>query len=166
MKYKIYVDMDGVLTDWDSRFKEYSGGKSADGYEEKDMWEIINRGGVKWWSDMKWLPDGKTLWKHLMATKPTILTKPSRDKSSITGKEIWLKKNLPGVEKIITQDKSQYAEPNAILIDDTEKNINGWEEAGGIGILHKNLNDTVMQLNKILGKDTAKTFKQFWSRNG
>ena len=25
-KYKIYVDMDGVLTDWDDQFKRYSGG--------------------------------------------------------------------------------------------------------------------------------------------
>ena len=38
---------------------------------------------------------------------------------------------------------------NAILIDDFASNIKRWEAAGGIGILHKNANDTIQQLKKL-----------------
>jgi hypothetical protein len=33
--------------------------------------------------------------------------------------------------------KQDFASPDAILIDDTEKNIKEWQAAGGIGILYK-----------------------------
>lgn len=40
--------------------------------------------------------------------------------------------------------------PGDILIDDMEKNITRWVEAGGVGILHVNAADTIEQL-KALG---------------
>ena len=45
--------------------------------------------------------------------------------------------------------KSNYAKENAILIDDFASNIKRWEAAGGIGILHKNANDTIQQLKQL-----------------
>ena len=43
-------------------------------------------------------------------------------------------------------EKAKFAGKNHILIDDLEKNITAWEAAGGIGILHKNANDTINTL--------------------
>jgi hypothetical protein len=37
-----------------------------------------------------------------------------------------------------------------ILIDDNSENIREWEEAGGIGILHKNVDRTVQCFGKVL----------------
>jgi hypothetical protein len=45
--------------------------------------------------------------------------------------------------------KKDFAGPNNILIDDRVDNINGWIEAGGIGILHTSAEDTIKQLNKL-----------------
>ena len=46
-------------------------------------------------------------------------------------------------------DKHEYAAPNHILIDDRDKAILPWREAGGIGILHTSANDTIAQLKEL-----------------
>ena len=48
--------------------------------------------------------------------------------------------------------KSRYANPNSILIDDTESNINDFIEKGGSAILFKNNEDTLEQLKTFLSK--------------
>jgi len=39
--------------------------------------------------------------------------------------------------------KYKYAAPDKIIIDDTQSVIDQWNAAGGIGILHKNWQDTL-----------------------
>ena len=55
-QYKIYCDMDGVLTDFESRFEHYSG-MSPKEYENKHgikaFWNLIDvEVGIVFWSDM------------------------------------------------------------------------------------------------------------------
>ena len=45
--------------------------------------------------------------------------------------------------------KQDLAEPNAILIDDREDNIERWIEAGGIGIRHTSTASTIKQLKQL-----------------
>ena len=80
--FKIYCDMDGVLTDFESRFEHYSGMHPQD-YEKKHgtpaFWELIdNKIGVKFWIGMDWMPQGKMLWDFISPYKPDLLTSPSR----------------------------------------------------------------------------------------
>ena len=42
-----------------------------------------------------------------------------------------------------------YAQKKNVLIDDRPKNIEAWEAAGGIGILHTSAADTIDQLKKL-----------------
>ena len=65
---------------------------------------------------------------------------------SVSGKKMWVKNNMPGVQLYIENDKYKYAEPDAILIDDMEKNVEAWKEAGGIGILHKSAPQTEREI--------------------
>jgi hypothetical protein len=46
--------------------------------------------------------------------------------------------------------KKDFAGPKNILIDDRLDNIQGWRDAGGIGIHHVNAKHTIDQL-KVLG---------------
>ena len=46
--------------------------------------------------------------------------------------------------------KKDYASPDTILIDDTEDVINSFNRAGGIGILHKDIGETLTQLKTLL----------------
>jgi 5'(3')-deoxyribonucleotidase len=152
--YNIFVDMDGTITDFDKAFKDITG-QLPDKYEEEygrsALWIPINLAGQPFWENMKWLKDGKELWKYVKKHNPTILSSPSNEKSSVTGKEKWLKKNLMGVKYILDHNKHQYVKNGEkdILIDDTPKKIKLWRGAGGTGILHKSTQNTIKELKKL-----------------
>jgi hypothetical protein len=157
MDYKIFSDMDGVLTDFDGSFVKYSKGIQPRDYEKKfgkdGFWELIDgEGGVGFWAGMPWMEDGKEYWNYIKDYDTELLSSPSRSETSRLGKRLWVKNNMPGVKLTLAQayNKKNYAEPNHILIDDRESNIEQWREAGGIGILHTSASDTINQL-KALG---------------
>jgi hypothetical protein len=152
---EIFLDMDGVITDFNkelSHILKKPIKKDFDFGNDPKIWGAINRAGKNFWYHMPWTSNGHKLWEALEAYEPTILSAPSNHPSSKVGKKEWLEENLPDVPYIIEQKKEKYAGKNKILIDDREKNIKKWEEAGGIGILHKDTETTLDKLNKILGK--------------
>ena len=154
--WTIYCDMDGVLTDFDGRFEQY-GNMSPKEYEKgfgtDKFWDLIDKKvGIKFWSNMPWLKDGKILWDYISKHNPIILSAPSQHYNYKKGKKQWVEKNLSNhAEIILTQkeNKKNYADKSNILIDDNELNINEWIQAGGIGILHKSARDTISQLKKL-----------------
>lgn len=100
MKPIIAVDMDGVLCDFEKAFKELIGEDIAPKeFEEKygtnPFWSVVAEVGEEFWENMPWTPDGKILWKFVKPFDPIIISAPSKDESSLTGKVKWLKKNLP-----------------------------------------------------------------------
>jgi hypothetical protein len=46
--------------------------------------------------------------------------------------------------------KKDYAKPDVILIDDTQDVIDDFNAAGGIGILHKDIRQTISILQEVL----------------
>jgi hypothetical protein len=94
--------MDGVLVDFTRAWKELSG-EDIDGFEyerihgPEKFWGIISAEGEDFWANMPWMPDGQDLWKHVRQYNPRILTAPSEDPTSVTGKLKWLAKNIPEV---------------------------------------------------------------------
>lgn len=151
-EYKIYCDMDGVLTDFDGAYQELTG-KDIRGQHLTDasFWSPIDKAGKMFWVDMQWKSDGKELWDYIKKYKPKLLSAPSRQDSSRIGKHEWVERELPGVPLLLrsAKHKKDFAAPDSILIDDRADNIEGWNEAGGIGILHKNAKDTIEQLKKL-----------------
>lgn len=170
--YRFFLDLDGVMCDLENNFSQLSGenlGPKA--YQEKygksAFWDKMESFGEEFWSDMPWMEDGKQLWDYIKKYNPTILSAPSRDPKSVSGKIKWLKKNLPdlenhnlqtkckkgwdGVSKIILNpDKYRYATgPHDILIDDTPEKIEKWRNAGGTGILHTSAENTIQELKKL-----------------
>jgi hypothetical protein len=155
MKYKIYSDMDGVLTDFDVAFLKASDGILPSEYEKnfgKDgFWELIDGEGVGYWVGMPWMSDGKIYWDYIKEYNPTLLSSPSRSTTSRLGKRLWVKNNIPGTKLILAQakDKQNYACKDCILIDDRPSNIDQWRSQGGIGILHISASDTIRQLKEL-----------------
>lgn len=164
---RIFCDMDGVLSDWDSQFEKYAGmpiDKFQEEYSKNASWKLVRKAGEEFWSGMDWMPDGIELWSFIKRANPIILSSPSLDPNSITGKAKWLKKNLnwdypyitkiedwTGAEKtIFHKDKFKFVVgPNDILIDDTPKKLDLWVEAGGTGILHTSAKETIADLKKL-----------------
>jgi hypothetical protein len=145
VEYKIYCDLDGVLTDFDGQFKHYSGGISPDEFDKTrtpaEFWAVVGKGGEAFWISMRWMSEGKTLWNYIKNKNVSILSAPSRADSSKTGKRKWVDKNLspkPNVILVNADSKRKYADANSILIDDKPENIQQWESAGGIAIHCKN----------------------------
>lgn len=149
---KLYIDMDGVIVDFDKMFKEKFGMFFAE-YEKKHgsekTWTDVEKYGEKFWSEMKWLPDGKKLWNYVKKHNPTILSTPARFKESETGKIKWLKREIGKVPTILIKDKSKYADEKSVLVDDYDFKINAWKDKKGIGILHTSTNDTIKKLKKL-----------------
>jgi hypothetical protein len=159
---KIFLDMDGVITDFDRRFRELGVG-GPENYEKKfgeqKFWNLINAEGIKFWSEMPWTKDGKVLWNYLKDKNVSILSAPSENPDSKNGKRIWVKKELGNIPVILRQaeEKKKLACPDCLLIDDKTDNINQWVSAGGFGIPHKSANDTIKKLKNVLIKEAKET---------
>lgn len=152
-QYTIYCDMDGVLVDFDHGYQELTGmtTQQADAIGGDTFWKPLTKAGAKWWITLNWMPDGKQLWNYIKKYTPILLSAPSREESSKLGKRVWVKRELPDVKLILrpASQKQQYASPTSILIDDRQKNIDQWEAAGGIGILHTSTANTIEQLKQL-----------------
>jgi hypothetical protein len=152
-EYTIYCDMDSVLVDFDLGYQELTGmtTQQADANGVEAFWEPLTKAGAKFWITLQWMPDGKQLWDYIKKYNPILLSAPSREESSKLGKRVWVKRELPGVKLILkyAPQKQEYATPTSILIDDRQKNIDQWEAAGGIGILHTNTPNTIKQLQQL-----------------
>ena len=154
-KYKIFSDMDGVLTDFNASFKKRADGIAPSDYEKKfgkdKFWELIDGEGVGYWVGMPWMEDGKQYWDYIKNYDTELLSSPSRSSTSRLGKRLWVRNNMPGIKLTLAQaaKKQNYAAPNHILIDDRKSNIDQWIAQGGIGILHTSASDTISQLKKL-----------------
>ena len=154
MDYKIHLDMDGVITDFDKQFKELTGmmpNEFESKYGIKDFWEAIDKAGVGFWRGMKWMPDGQELYNKVSQFDHELLSSPSRGESSKIGKRLWRRDKTPNTKLTLaySANKKNYAAPNHILIDDRADNINQWEAAGGIGILHTSTASTIAKLKEL-----------------
>ena len=153
-KYTLYCDMDGVLCDFEKRFKDLTG-LSPNAYRDKNglnqFWKVIDNDGVRFWVGIPWMPDGKELYDYIKPNLFSLLSAPSYDNSSRLGKRLWVKKNTPGTKLILTaaKNKQDYSEEGAILIDDRADTIKEWDSQGGIGILHVSTANTIQQLKQL-----------------
>lgn len=157
----IYVDLDEVLTDFDNQFAQLASNTQhltpleyETKYGKGSIWNIINPEGIPFWSDMKWMKGGKRLVQYLLPLKDKyniqILSMPSIEQDSRTGKALWIERELHNVFPLnLSFTKSDYATPTSLLIDDYGKNTREWIAAGGIAIKHIDTNDTIKQLKKL-----------------
>jgi len=160
----VYCDMDGVIADFARKSAELGfpvEPQDKDQPKDEEMWNAIEAYGKdKFFADLNWLSDGQKLWNYISENfiNVKILTALGKadqvDKLTSKGKRTWLRRNIPMLNDndiLMVPNKfakKNYARPGDILIDDTEVCIQGWLRKGGIGILHKNANDTIQQLER------------------
>ena len=154
MDYKIFLDMDGVLVDFDQQFKELTGMMPREfesKYDSNKFWEEIDNAGVGFWRGMKWMPGGEALYNRAAQFDHALLSSPSRSEVSKIGKRLWRRDKTPNTKLILSRSylKKNYAAPNHILIDDREDNIKQWRDAGGIGILYTSADQVNKELDKL-----------------
>ena len=156
--YKIYVDMDGVLSDWEAQFKRYSGGIPVNTYDnlhgKQNRFKLVNKNSPEYYANMPWMKDGKLLYNFVNSFPNVQILSHAPDAKSKIGKQQWLKdKGITFETNLVTnrKDKSKFATDDSVLIDDREDVVNDFINAGGKAILHTNSIDTINQLKEILG---------------
>jgi hypothetical protein len=161
--YTLFLDMDGVLCNFDHDFFKLTG-KEPREYEaevgEKKFWTFILDQGTRFWEDLTPTKDMEELKEFAFSNFLRIGILSSSSKKSHgsnmvkNGKLKWLRKHgflskIPNENIIIVdsaRDKKKYAWKNKILVDDYEKNVKEWLGAGGVGIHHKSAKSTIKQL--------------------
>ena len=163
--YEIFLDSDGVFAGFSELAREKYGKDPdtlTDGGEKKKFWQWLTWYDAtveKFFLNLPKIHDADQLMEFLTANfdTPKCLTASGHTPADVKEQKIeWWAKHYPEIECIVVRkspDKAQYAHPKAILIDDRMKSIEPWRAAGGIGILHTSAEDTIAQLQSIIGVD-------------
>lgn len=173
---KVFLDMDGVLTDFTGAASRFLGLPSSN--EDYTSWDAIlkyYKGTTDqfwrefpecFWSDyIGWMPDGKRIWEVVKKYNPIILTSPGLY-SGGQGKIDWLRVNLPEVfydnRYLIGPGKYHVARRGAVLIDDADFNIDEWVANGGYGILvPRNWNSAIPAMSADIPGLIARALRYF-----
>ena len=152
--------MDGVLCNFEKRFTELYGKDALGARDRKNFttnWPNFIMDGN--FENLEWFPGGKELLDFIQNEtdwEVEILSSSGGEKfhSEVAAqKVVWLcDKGIPYKANIVPgrKHKTAYATPETILIDDTEDIIVNFNAAGGLGILHKDINETLAKLRTLL----------------
>jgi hypothetical protein len=163
---KIYVDMDGVLANFEKRYIElFRESPDSNGQRERkefsQNWTTFIEG--KHFETLDWWPGGPELITYLGRNVPIsdveILSSSGGNKyhdQVVIQKNKWIETfNLPEWKVNVVagrKKKAEFATTDSILIDDTLDVVQAFRAAGGIGIHHKDIGNTLMLLDIYLQK--------------
>lgn len=164
----LYLDMDGVLVDFDGGFSKIAQGLAIKEYSkafgEAKARNTFLDAGIHFWENLEWIHGGKELWNtasrlfhrvYILSSAGT--THPQKAEMVEAGKREWLKKHIPSIPHdhiFVVRGrhlKQQFSTPNSILVDDMNDTIQSWNLKGGFGILHNsnNYKKTINELHDI-----------------
>jgi hypothetical protein len=156
---KIYVDMDGVLCNFEKRYTFLYGHVSENVRRSEFRKNFDDFIQTDQFATLELLDDARLLIDvlDLYVIPKEILSSTAYDEVYETismQKARWLAThNIPWKQNFVPgkRHKYKYAQPDTIIIDDTYSVIEDWEKAGGIAIHHRDTSTTLMHLKSILG---------------
>lgn len=162
---KIYLDMDGVLADFDRGVRELcrmepqsQNGKRSAKIDDL-MWEAIRKID-HFYDRLEPMPGAKEMFDIIYGAygdRCEILTgipKPSRGiETAAEDKVNWMHRVLSPeivVHCVLRKEKMDFCKgAETVLIDDWVKNIDEWNQTGGTGILHRTAAETLRVLETL-----------------
>lgn len=152
---RLYLDLDGVMADFDRHFPEVFGVDHRS-LADDALWGHINS-HPSFFRDLPVCDGAIAFFDRVSYAQPIILTAcPTTNYQQVARqKRAWVREHLSPNCTVLPvmggRNKPLFMhEPGDILIDDFERNIRAWEEEGGVGILHRNFEDTKAQLKAVL----------------
>lgn len=158
---RLYLDLDGVMADFDAHFPALFGVDHRELLDD-DMWGIINA-HPSYFRDMPVCDGAKEFFAWLSAYgDPIILTAcPKSNYAHVARqKREWVREHLCENATVLPvmggRNKPLFMHAAGdILIDDFERNIDAWQDEGGVGILHKDFRATRSAVSSVLGGRTS-----------
>ena len=156
IEYKLFLDLDGVLADFNRGVYELTG-KQPEELKLKSMWGQIARSD-RFFDRLSWTEDGRSLWSATQHLSPIILTGLPHGKWAAPQKRSWCARELGSEVSVITcmsrdkgiTAKEYYTSPTIpLLIDDRVQNQAGWEKEGGHFILHRSAQESLAAMRSL-----------------
>jgi hypothetical protein len=156
----LYLDMDGVVADFDEYAYRTLGLPPSGGVYPNDVWNKL-AANPRIYRDLVKTSYADQLVFHCS----TIANKLKYDIKFLTAvpkgndvpwafydKVYWARHNfatIPVMFGPFSKDKWKHCKPGDILVDDRQSNIEEWRAAGGIAIHHVDFDTTLQQLFKL-----------------
>lgn len=164
-QYKtLFLDMDGVLSDFDSHVRHLLGKSLHDFNTSQEGWDAVQPYKDTFFTDMLPLPDAHSLVQEVLDLAGdygfhiavlTAIPKIGRMPSARLQKHCWINKYFPEFSGSFNigphaEHKQFHCIAGDILIDDSIMNIDQWQAVGGIGIYHTSAIESISMLEKHL----------------
>ena len=142
--FSLSLDLDGVFADFNKRVYQISG-KFPHQFD-RGMWKVI-MADKKFFESLDMMPDAHYLWEYVKQYNDLkFLTGAPPGERFRNQKKEWVARKFGTQYETIVlpkKDKQLYSGPNRLLIDDTPINIEQWVSKGGLGVLHKDVRETI-----------------------
>lgn len=161
--YKIFLDSDGVLADFESHWNTLfikSPEEMRENFGKKEMWRLVKDQDPDFFLNLPLMPDAMELFEAVADMDPIILTGSPTD-WGYSQKAKWIRKNFPKeVPFAVCQSKHKhiFANKGDILIDDRTKYKHLWEGVGGQFIVHTSAADSIRQFKETQKRAFEDTF--------
>ena len=147
MPHPLFLDLDGVLADFDRGVRAVTG-KRPEELPTRVMWRELSR-HRDFYGTLEFMQDAQDLWRFCEPHHPTILTGLPLGSWAPEQKRRWVAHMLGPHVRVITcmaRDKHRHSGPGRVLVDDREKAREPWEAAGGRFILHRSAASSITAL--------------------
>jgi hypothetical protein len=150
MTRRLFLDLDGVLADFDRGVREVTG-QPPEALPLRSMWAALAR-APRFFETLAFMEDAELLWRFCAPYQPTILTGLPLGSWAPAQKRRWVARMLGASVPVITcmsREKPRYSGPGHVLVDDRAEAGAGWEAKGGTFVHHRSASASIDALRRL-----------------
>ncbi len=147
---KLFLDLDGVLADFDRGVTTVTG-RRPEQLKLKTMWGALAKAPA-FFDTLEFMHDAEVLWRFCEPHHPNILTGLPLGSWAPEQKKRWVARMLGAHVPVITcmsREKPRWSGPGHVLVDDRASAREGWEAKGGTFIHHVSAERSIAALRKL-----------------
>ena len=161
---QLYLDCDGVLADFDAgavRLLGMGPGEFQEKFGAGRFWARLAK-APDFYGSLPLMAGALELFEAVRHLDPMILTGLPRGNWAAGQKVRWVHQHFPGTRiiTVMAVDKRHHCQPGDVLVDDTLKHRQRWEDAGGIFVHHVDVASTLAELRAVAWCSTEDMLKR------